>query len=193
MTPNGSSHGGDKPGKAALLEIGCALAAAPIGPADAASTPEISMPARQDAMSKEKRSAGSVERRDAAHSHAAALLRAATADPGTPEPQGLYDPALDKDACGVGFIADIKGRKSHQIVEDGLQILCNLEHRGAVGADPRMGDGAGILVQIPHKFFTARRPSPTSSCRTRANTPSGNCSCRASRTGGRSSATPMPR
>ncbi len=76
-----------------------------------------------------------------------------TADPGTPAAQGLYDPATDKDACGVGFIADIKGRKSHQIVEDGLRILCNLEHRGATGADPRMGDGAGILVQIPHKFF----------------------------------------
>ncbi|HLA21661.1 MAG TPA: glutamate synthase subunit alpha, partial [Pseudolabrys sp.] len=76
-----------------------------------------------------------------------------TADPGTPLAQGLYDPALDKDSCGVGFIADIKGRKSHLIVEDGLRILCNLEHRGAVGADPRMGDGAGILVQIPHKFF----------------------------------------
>jgi len=76
-----------------------------------------------------------------------------TADPGTPPAQGLYDPALDKDSCGVGFIADIKGRKSHLIVEDGLRILCNLEHRGATGADPRMGDGAGILVQIPHKFF----------------------------------------
>ncbi|MGI8524658.1 MAG: glutamate synthase large subunit [Pseudolabrys sp.] len=76
-----------------------------------------------------------------------------TADPGTPRPQGLYDPRLDKDSCGVGFIADIKGKKSHQIVEDGLRILCNLEHRGATGADPRMGDGAGILVQIPHKFF----------------------------------------
>jgi glutamate synthase (NADPH/NADH) large chain len=76
-----------------------------------------------------------------------------TADPGTPAPVGLYDPALDKDSCGVGFIADIKGRKSHTIVEDGLRILCNLEHRGATGADPRMGDGAGILVQIPHKFF----------------------------------------
>ncbi len=76
-----------------------------------------------------------------------------TRDPGTPLGQGLYDPALDKDACGVGFIADIKGRKSHLIVEDGLRILCNLEHRGATGADPRMGDGAGILVQIPHKFF----------------------------------------
>ncbi len=71
-------------------------------------------------------------------------------------PQGLYDPALDKDSCGVGFIADIKGRKSHQLVEDALAILCNLEHRGAVGADPRAGDGAGILVQIPHKFFAKK-------------------------------------
>jgi glutamate synthase (NADPH/NADH) large chain len=77
-----------------------------------------------------------------------------TADPGMPPARGLYDPMLDKDSCGVGFVADIKGRKSHQIIEDGLKILCNLEHRGAVGADPRMGDGAGILVQIPHKFFT---------------------------------------
>src|SRR6476619_2227576 len=82
--------------------------------------------------------------------------RGSTADPGSPLAQGLYDPALDKDSCGVGFIADIKGRKSHQIVEDGLRILCNLEHRGAVGADPRMGDGAGILVQIPHKFFARK-------------------------------------
>jgi glutamate synthase (NADPH/NADH) large chain len=80
----------------------------------------------------------------------------AGAAPGTPLPQGLYDPALDKDSCGVGFVANIKGAKSHQIIEDGLQILCNLEHRGAVGADPRMGDGAGILVQIPHKFFAKK-------------------------------------
>jgi len=72
---------------------------------------------------------------------------------GLPQAQGLYDPALEKDSCGVGFIADIKGRKSHQIIDDALAILCNLEHRGAVGADPRAGDGAGILVQIPHKFF----------------------------------------
>jgi glutamate synthase (NADPH/NADH) large chain len=72
---------------------------------------------------------------------------------GLPQAQGLYDPALEKDSCGVGFIADIKGRKSHKIVDDALTILCNLEHRGAVGADPRAGDGAGILVQIPHKFF----------------------------------------
>src|SRR5256886_13375092 len=75
---------------------------------------------------------------------------------GLPQAQGLYDPALDKDSCGVGFIADIKGRKSHQIVDDALAILCNLEHRGAVGADPRAGDGAGILVQIPHVFFTRK-------------------------------------
>ena len=66
---------------------------------------------------------------------------------------GLFDPALEKDSCGVGFIADIKGRKSHKIVEDALTILVNLEHRGAVGADPRAGDGAGILLQTPHKFF----------------------------------------
>src|SRR6202035_2828632 len=71
-----------------------------------------------------------------------------------PAAEGLYDPALGKGSCGVGFIADIKGRKSHKIVEDALSILCNLEHRGAVGADPRAGDGAGILVQIPHAFFS---------------------------------------
>ena len=72
------------------------------------------------------------------------------------EPHGLFDPSLEKDSCGVGFIADIKGRASHKLVEDALAILCNLEHRGAVGADPRAGDGAGILVQIPHKFFVAK-------------------------------------
>src|ERR1700709_1394766 len=87
-------------------------------------------------------------------SDAAMLRLPASADPGVPAAQGLYDPALDKDSCGVGFIADIKGRKSHQIVDDALSILCNLEHRGAVGADPRAGDGAGILVQIPHAFFS---------------------------------------
>jgi glutamate synthase (NADPH/NADH) large chain len=72
------------------------------------------------------------------------------------EARGLYDPALAKDSCGVGFIADIKGRKSHAIVQDALTIVRNLEHRGAVGADPRAGDGAGILVQIPHKFFAKK-------------------------------------
>src|SRR5262249_16318642 len=78
------------------------------------------------------------------------------ADPGLPPAQGLYDPAHDKDSCGVGFIADIKGRRSHKLIEDALAILCNLEHRGAVGADPRAGDGAGILGQIPHKFFAKK-------------------------------------
>ena len=73
-----------------------------------------------------------------------------------PAAEGLYDPALEKDSCGVGFIANIKGKKSHQIVSDAISILCNLEHRGAVGADPRAGDGAGILVQIPHPFFARK-------------------------------------
>ena len=71
-------------------------------------------------------------------------------------PRGLYDPALERDSCGVGFIADIKGRKSHKIIQDALTILLNLEHRGAVGADPRAGDGAGILVQTPHRFFARK-------------------------------------
>jgi glutamate synthase (NADPH) large chain len=66
---------------------------------------------------------------------------------------GLYDSANEHDACGVGFVAHIKGHKSHKIVEQGLQILCNLDHRGAVGADPLMGDGAGILIQMPDQFF----------------------------------------
>ena len=66
---------------------------------------------------------------------------------------GLYRPELEHDACGVGFVAHIKGKKSHKIIEQGLQILCNLDHRGAVGADPLMGDGAGILTQIPDQFF----------------------------------------
>ena len=73
--------------------------------------------------------------------------------PHVPEAQGLYDPANEHDSCGVGFIADLKGRKSHQVVTDALRILENLEHRGAVGADPLAGDGAGILVQIPHDFL----------------------------------------
>src|SRR6188768_2804045 len=73
-----------------------------------------------------------------------------------PPAEGMYDPSLEKDSCGVGFIANIKGKKSHQIVSDALSILCNLEHRGAVGADPRAGDGAGILVQIPHAFFARK-------------------------------------
>ncbi len=102
---------------------------------------------------KRKRETNGRRRRLPAARHAFALPLGDTADPGLPPAQGLYDPAHDKDACGVGFIADIKGRKSHKLIEDALAILCNLEHRGAVGADPRAGDGAGILVQIPHAFF----------------------------------------
>ena len=67
--------------------------------------------------------------------------------------QGLYDPSNEHDSCGVGFIAHIKGKKSHSIVEQGLLILKNLDHRGAVGADKLMGDGAGILLQIPDQYF----------------------------------------
>ena len=67
--------------------------------------------------------------------------------------QGLYDPGREHDACGVGFIADIKGGKSHGIVADGLKILNNMSHRGAVGADPQAGDGAGMLLQLSDRFF----------------------------------------
>src|SRR6478735_8231767 len=74
-------------------------------------------------------------------------------DPALPQAQGAYDPANERDACGVGFIADMHDRRTHAIVEQGLKILENLDHRGAVGADPKMGDGCGILTQIPHGFF----------------------------------------
>ncbi|MHC6180053.1 glutamate synthase large subunit [Clostridium sp. JNZ X4-2] len=72
---------------------------------------------------------------------------------GFPSKQGLYDPDYEKDSCGVGFIASIKGEKTHGIVKKGIQILVNLTHRGAVGSDTKTGDGAGILVQIPDEFF----------------------------------------
>ncbi|MBF9150742.1 glutamate synthase large subunit [Novosphingobium jiangmenense] len=72
---------------------------------------------------------------------------------GFPPLQGLYDPRNEHDACGVGFIAHIKGQKSHAIVDQALEILHNLDHRGAVGADPLLGDGAGILIQIPDQLF----------------------------------------
>ncbi len=66
---------------------------------------------------------------------------------------GLYHPSHEHDACGVGFIANLRGEKSHQLVKDGVRILINLEHRGAVGADRKTGDGAGMLLQLPHAFF----------------------------------------
>jgi len=78
--------------------------------------------------------------------------------PGLPAPRGLYDPANEHDACGVGFIVNMHGRRSHEIVRRALQILENLTHRGACGCDPLTGDGAGILVQIPHDFFAAVAP-----------------------------------
>lgn len=72
---------------------------------------------------------------------------------GLPKSQGLYNPENEHDSCGIGFLANIKGKKSHSIIKQGLQILENLTHRGAVGADPLAGDGAGILLQIPDDFF----------------------------------------
>src|SRR5258708_31642121 len=72
-----------------------------------------------------------------------------------PGPQGLYDPAFEHDSCGVSFVVDIKGRRSHSIVELGLTALCNLAHRGASGAEVNTGDGAGILIQVPDRFLRA--------------------------------------
>ncbi|HVP98210.1 MAG TPA: glutamate synthase subunit alpha, partial [Roseiarcus sp.] len=74
-------------------------------------------------------------------------------DPLLPGAQGLYQPSKERDSCGVGFVADMRNRKSHDILRKGLQILINLDHRGAVGADPMLGDGCGVLTQIPHGFF----------------------------------------
>ena len=73
--------------------------------------------------------------------------------PGLPPKQGLYDPRHEKDSCGIGFVVNIKGQKSHDIVRQGLQVLENLTHRGAQGCDPCTGDGAGILLQVPHEFL----------------------------------------
>ncbi|MBL8039031.1 MAG: glutamate synthase large subunit [Nitrospira sp.] len=73
--------------------------------------------------------------------------------PGFPHRQGLYDPQYEKDSCGIGFVVNIKGKKSHDIVRKGLQVLENLTHRGAQGADSHTGDGAGILLQTPHTFL----------------------------------------
>ena len=70
-----------------------------------------------------------------------------------PAAQGLYSPNAEHDACGVGFVAHIKGKKSHDLIQQALLILKNLDHRGAVGADPLMGDGAGILIQIPDAYL----------------------------------------
>ena len=74
---------------------------------------------------------------------------------GAPPKQGLYDPQFEHDSCGVGFVVHMKGRRSHQLVSDALQILVNLDHRGACGCEANTGDGAGILMQVPHEFLAA--------------------------------------
>ena len=74
---------------------------------------------------------------------------------GLPKKRGLYDPRNEHDACGIGFVANIRNRKSHRIIDQGLQVLENLTHRGAVGADPLAGDGAGILIQMPDAHLRA--------------------------------------
>ncbi len=79
---------------------------------------------------------------------------------GLPPAQGLYDPRHEHDACGIGFVAKIKGQKSHDIIVKGIQVLINLTHRGACGCDPETGDGAGVLIQIPHKFFARECAKP---------------------------------
>ncbi len=78
---------------------------------------------------------------------------------GLPPRQGLYDPRFEHDACGVGFVVNIQGRKSHDLVKQGIQVLVNLDHRGACGCEPNTGDGAGILMQIPHRFFAKAAPA----------------------------------
>ncbi len=92
-------------------------------------------------------------RRDEITAARKSLVSIPARDPAMPGARGLYRPDREQDSCGVGFIADMKNRRSHAIVAQGLQILRNLDHRGAVGADPKLGDGCGMLVQIPHRFF----------------------------------------
>jgi glutamate synthase (ferredoxin) len=78
-----------------------------------------------------------------------------TVPPGLPAKQGLYDPQFEHEACGVGFVVNMKGKKSHDIVQQALQVLVNLDHRGACGCEANTGDGAGILMQMPHDFLAA--------------------------------------
>ena len=79
--------------------------------------------------------------------------RAGGRRPDLPPKQGLYDPWFEHDACGVGFVVDMKGRKSHQVLQQGFRVLRNLDHRGASGSEPNTGDGAGVLLQMPHNFL----------------------------------------
>src|ERR1700704_6128576 len=79
------------------------------------------------------------------------LTGAARAVP--PGKQGLYDPQFEHDSCGVGFVVNVKGKKSHEIIRQAIQVLLNLDHRGACGCEANTGDGAGILIQTPHAFL----------------------------------------
>ena len=69
------------------------------------------------------------------------------------EKQGLYDPSFEHDSCGVGFVFDVKGKRTNNLFNNALQVLKRLSHRGATGSDPKTGDGAGVLIQIPHDFL----------------------------------------
>lgn len=93
--------------------------------------------------------------RSAALSTEGQLGQAPSSNPDLPLAQGLYDPAYEHDSCGVNFVADLQGRKSHKIVATGFGALCNLQHRGAVGAEENTGDGSGMLLQVPDKFLRA--------------------------------------
>lgn len=97
----------------------------------------------------------SVTASDVSRLSARPALSPADSKVASPDPQGLYHPRHEHDACGVGFVAHIKGQRSHAIIQQGLKILENIDHRGAVGADALMGDGAGILIQIPDALYRA--------------------------------------
>jgi glutamate synthase (NADPH) large chain len=79
-------------------------------------------------------------------------------NPDLPRRQGLYDPAFEHDACGVAFVVDLHGRKSHERIRQGLTALCNLDHRGASGSEVNTGDGAGITIQVPDRFLRETVP-----------------------------------
>ncbi|MCD7873662.1 MAG: glutamate synthase [Acidaminococcaceae bacterium] len=95
-----------------------------------------------------------------------------------PPKQGLYDPWFEHDACGLGVVANIKGRKSNKILRQALVVLRNMDHRGGQDADMNSGDGAGILLQLPHTFLSKNVPSLILSCRSRAIMQPASCSCR---------------
>ena len=94
-----------------------------------------------------------------------------------PPKQGLYDPAFEHDSCGVGFVAHIKGKRSHQILIDAEEVLRNMDHRGACGCEPNTGDGAGILTALPHEFLqrVVRAGAEGRSCRRRGSSPPASC------------------